>query len=1105
MYLKRIEIHGFKSFANKTVMQFPEGVTCIVGPNGSGKSNISDAIRWVLGEQKVKQLRGSSMQDVIFAGTEIKKPQGFALVAITLDNKEHALPIDYTEVTVSRRLYRSGESEYMINGNEVRLKDIQELFYDTGIGKEGYSIIGQGQIDAILNGRPEDRRGLFDEAVGIVKFKRRRQLAEKKLESERASLIRVSDILSELQRQVGPLKNQAEKARKYLDYRENLKKYDLNLFLRNTESLIEELNRMKENYKIAEDALCEAKAEQEDLKNKYDVFSEEIKRLSAFSDSNKEEIQKLLISISDIRSDLELTSERISSSEAFLENTNVQLEKLADDIEQRKHKIAGYIAELSDIENEISILSEEEETDILLSSLSKLRQDVGFYKLFLKKNLLLKDDEIDKLIAEHSANAYKKQDDSNALSENKTFAVNNDWLNRINIKKSKIAELLKEKEDSELEIKNLSDKNNKLSEDIKNLKETINSLSRDYHIADTRLENIKNMAERYEGYGQSIRFVMQLRDRVRGIRGVVADLIHTKKEYETAIETALGGSIQNIVTDSEETAKILIQHLKKNKAGRATFLPLSALSYKEQTEYKKALAETGAIGRASDIVSCDEEFKNLSEYLLSKTLVVDNIDNALRIAAKFKHSLRIVTLDGELLSPGGSLSGGAYRNNSNLIGRAREVKELSEKRDEILRKNESFSRELEEAEKNLNTNNILINELRSKVSDILMEENTLRLQISSDTKLRYSGISQNISFKLENLKRLSEELGGLITELSDSKRKALSSQAFLEQMKASIADKVKLKAETEKKLEELRVVDKQNTEKLSELSLNERSFFDKREENSSIILNYEKEILRLENIIEKTQDKLDNITDYIWKEYELTFSSAKEYYDENIGSSAYIKAEADKLKALIRALGPVNVQAIEEYNECSERYEFLKVQYNDLSESEKAIEAIIKELNVEMRKQFSEKFEEIRIKFDKVFKELFGGGYGNLELVTDESEDLLEAGIAINVQPPGKKLQNMMQLSGGEKALSAIALLFAIQSLKPSPFCVLDEIEAALDDSNVSRFASYLHRLSDKTQFVVITHRRGTMESADRLYGITMQEKGITTLVSVDLVSDRLS
>ncbi len=1099
MYLKSIEIHGFKSFANKTVMQFPEGVTCIVGPNGSGKSNISDAIRWVLGEQKVKQLRGSSMQDVIFAGTEIKKPQGFALVAITLDNKDKELPIDYTEVTVSRRLYRSGESEYMINGNEVRLKDIQELFYDTGIGKEGYSIIGQGQIDAILNGRPEERRGLFDEAAGIVKFKRRRQVAEKKLESERASLIRVSDILSELSRQVGPLKDQALKARKYLDYRESLKKYDLNLFIRNTEKLITELNETKANHQAAEAALDDAKLQQEEIKKQYEVFSEEIKKLTVISDSNKNEIQRLLMNISDMRSDLELTSERISSSEAFLNTKNSHINKLTEDINSRKLKIAENIAVLSEIENELLLFTKAEDTEGFTLSLSRLKQNIDYYKSFLKREFSLTDDTLKLILSEKTIAAEQSINSYDAVSEN------NEWIDRIRLKKNKLEELSKAKEKTESEIKELIDKSNKITADIKGFNESINVLSRDYHITDTRLENIKNMAERYEGYGQSIRFVMQLKNRVRGIRGVVADLIHTKKEYETAIETALGGSIQNIVTDSEETAKILIQHLKKNKAGRATFLPLSAISYKDQNDYKKALSEEGAIGRASDVVSCNPEFKLLSEYLLSRTLVVDNIDNALKIAAKFKHSLKIVTLDGELLSPGGSLSGGSYRNNSNLIGRAREMKELSEQRDEILRKNESISRELSEAENSLNSNKRLIEELKSKISDILMEENTLKLQISSDTKLRFSGISQNIEFKLENLKRLSAEVKNLGTELASSKNEFSSSKGMLEQMKSSIDDKKRLKENAEHRLDELKMLDKANAERLSELSLSERSFFDRREENSTIILNYEKELIRLENIIEKSQERLDNISDYIWKEYELTLSSARDYYDENIGSIAYIKSEADKLKAAIKNLGTVNVNAIEEYNECSERYEFLKNQYNDLSESEKAVEAIIKELNTGMRKQFSEKFEEIRTRFDKVFKELFGGGYGNLELVTDENTDLLEAGIAINVQPPGKKLQNMMQLSGGEKALSAIALLFAIQSLKPSPFCVLDEIEAALDDSNVSRFASYLHRLSDKTQFVVITHRRGTMEAADRLYGITMQEKGITTLVSVDLVSDKLS
>ena len=1143
MYLKSIEIQGFKSFANKTVLQFNRGITGIVGPNGSGKSNVADAVRWVLGEQKVKQLRGSSMQDVIFAGTELRKPQAFAFVAITLDNSDHILPVDYTEVTVSRRLYRSGESEYMINGQQVRLRDVQELFYDTGIGKEGYSIIGQGQVESILNGRPEDRRGLFDEACGIVKFKRRKTVAERKLESERANLIRIKDILSELSQRVEPLRKQSEAAREYLGLRDRLKLLDLNLFLRECRSAQEELQKADGDIDLVKASLSDAREEDEELRSGSEALSVELLSIEKELDEKRAEISEGRLRMDDIRNELGSIRSDMELRRANIAHYEERMERLLCDIEERERSASAQLLSLSELRSELSMIDGSDD-DGSARALRDLLDEITAMKAELADALGMDEEELEARLSELSEGgkasagqgkasagdqSHKDGDDAGTSEDapgdtsgregdkaddaddeddeddDDEFFREPEWLKAIKSKRSSLDSIEEKGNRVAAWLAGAEEEYNKRTLDIKELNRAINDCQQDYHMTATKLDSLKNLAERYEGYGQSIKSVMQRRSSWPGIKGVVADLLHTEAGYETAVETALGGNIQNIVTDTEYTARDIIEYLKKNKLGRATFLPLDAIKQRDPGEYEKALSEDGVIGLASDIVSCDEEYEELRGYLLGRTLVAENIDSALRMARKYGHRLRIVTLAGELLMPGGSISGGAYKNSSNLLGRQREIEELKKEAKRVLEKIDGLNEKLVEAEKKAEEASSEIDSLRAELSEVYIEKNRLSLEIISEFRMKLAGLSQKAGFVSENMKRIISEIRRA-SEEREGLRQCLGSDAAAirekEEEASGLSDLMSSCAEDTEKAEK-RVAEL--SEKKSGLSASQQEYFRRKDEISASILSLEKELMRLESAREKKQQRLDEKTEYIWGEYELTQSSAAAYEDESLGSSEELQKECNYLRKHIRELGPVNVSAIEEYKEVAERYEFLTAQHEDLVASEASILAVIDELDKGMKKQFAERFELIRTEFDKVFKELFGGGSGKLELSEPEDGDELSAGIIINAQPPGKKLQNMMQLSGGEKALTAIALLFAIQNLKPSPFCLLDEIEAALDDSNIDRFAGYLGKLTDSTQFIVITHRRGTMEFCDRLYGITMQEKGITALVSVDLISDSLS
>ena len=1184
MYLKSIEIHGFKSFANKIVFQFHNGITGIVGPNGSGKSNVADAVRWVLGEQRIKQLRGASMQDVIFSGTELRKPLGYAYVAITLDNSDHQLAIDYNEVTVARRIYRSGESEYLLNGTPCRLKDVNELFYDTGIGKEGYSIIGQGQIDKILSGKPEERRELFDEAAGIVKFKRRKLAAQKKLEDEQQNLVRVNDILSELEKQIGPLEKQSETAKIYLKKKEELKTLDVNMFLLENQRLQEQLKGAQEKYDIASEDLENTSKQYENIKEEYEKIEGQITLLDETIEKNRSALTDTSMLRGKLEGEINVLKEQIHSARNNEEHLKQRREAVLNEIAAKNQDKEGILSDKGQIDEQVAEI--EKKRDEAKAALTAVQSCI---------------EELNNQI-EGGKNAIIEALNARATIKSKLGRYDT-MTEQVNIRKAELtSRILRMKSDEaqqEETLKALNDEFEKINEEIRTLNDAVESKEekltllretladkdkklRDtqvsYHQEKSRLEALSNLTERYEGYGGSVKKVMERKEQEKGIVGVVADIIKVDKKYETAIETALGGNIQNIVTDDEETAKRMIGYLKQTKAGRATFLPLTSITHPQEFKNPESLKEKGVLGMADELVHVDEKYRNVAKAMLGRIVVVDQVDNAVRIARKFDYGIRMVTLEGELLVPGGAISGGAFKNNSNLLGRRREMEEMEASVKKYLKEVDTLLQEIEDTKAERNKLRLSLEEDKASLQKKFIEQNTARLNVikakerkeeASESSLELKNEEREIESQIQEIRLSKEEIS---RELQDSETlekqtegKIKECQVLLDEKRSEESENLAgvnaLEVEVEKMLQQQgfhqQNVDRINTElerskselseieegllgntrdieqkennirqieetiqashtsqndtekqlreditKKEELSAKQKNFFKDREALSEKMAGLDKEVYRLNAQREKLQDMTESQINYMWDEYEITLSDAAGMRNEELNDLPAMKRDISTLKDQIKKLGDVNVNAIEDYKNLMERYSFLKTQHDDLIEAEKTLEGIITELDTAMRKQFHEKFGEISREFDKVFKEMFGGGKGTLELMEDE--DILEAGIRIIAQPPGKKLQNMMQLSGGEKALTAIALLFAIQNLKPSPFCLLDEIEAALDESNVSRFAKYLHKLTRHTQFIVITHRRGTMEQVDRLYGITMQEKGVSTLVSVNLIDKEL-
>jgi len=1183
LYLKKIEIKGFKSFADKVEIELDKGITGIVGPNGSGKSNISDAVRWVLGEQSAKSLRGGKMEDVIFAGTVSRKPLGFSEVSITIDNEDNMLPIDYSEVTVTRRMYRSGESEYYINKTECRLKDITELFMDTGVGKDGYSIIGQGKIDEILNAKPENRREIFEEAAGIVKYKTRKIESERKLNTTEQNIIRLDDIINELETQLDPLYNQSQEAKRYLDLREKLKILDINLSLRNLEKLKEKIGTIDENYKSLEDELKDNSRKSGDLEKEYGELRLKLHQI----DKDIEETQNLLFAtnseIDKYQGEVKVLNEKII-------NINNNIKRLEEEINREKLKAEKYetsternTKELNNLRN---LLEEKlkllEEKSALFEKVSGEISSKTDYIENMKSEVI----ELLNLIADKKSSVNSYATFKSGIEKRKTQIS----VEKENIE-SEIKGLQKSLEKTEKEISDTNRKIELLVSTLKELEMENASALEQKKLIDAQIYNIKGriqskqaryrmlreMETEFEGYNKSVKEIMKLKNSQnllgKGVCGTVADIIKVPQRYEVAVEVALGASLQNIVTEDEETAKKCIEFLKQNMYGRATFLPLTTVKSKGQHSVINLRNMPGFIGFGSDLIEYDDRYSDIIWSLLGRVIIVDVMDNAIAIARKINFSMKIVTLDGDIISPGGAFTGGSINQKTGrILSRKREIEELSKELKELsknlqdenerLRKNEILLKGIEERIKaaveekhsaeitvaswknKYNQGEIDIKRLQTQLSELdnellqldsegseIIEKIERESRELGEYEEKSSMLSDKVQREQDNIKdvlQVKEVLSSEITSLKikaaeyrgeiaslESKAVEIASslkscrQAIEEKLQEKqealnaierLAEEIKSMEEAISRLEEKKAICRSKLDSLQsqkrEASIASDEIESKRKEYGETSQILQGEINKLEIQKAKLVMEMENIQNRMWDDYQVTPAAAAKYKTE-IESLAQASRDINALKEEIRSLGNVNVGAIDEYKRVKDRYEFLTKQKRDLEEAKDSLKKVIVEMEESMREKFSKNFAIIKENFNEVFRELFGGG--KAELILCDEENILESGIDIIAQPPGKKLQNLTLLSGGEKALTAIALLFAILKMKPSPFCILDEIEAALDDANVARYGKFLKEFSKQTQFIIVTHRKGSMEVSDALYGVTMEEEGVSRLVSVKL------
>ena len=1179
MYLKRIEMQGFKSFADKTVLEFKPGITTVIGPNGSGKSNISDAIRWVLGEQSMKSLRGAKSEDIIFAGTQARKSLGFAEVSIVIDNNDNKLPIEYSEVTVTRKIYRSGETGYFINKVPCRLKDILELFMDTGIGKDGYSIIGQGKIDEILSNKSEDRRHIFEEAAGIVKYRTRKQESEKKLEQTKLNLLRINDILAEIEANIEPLKLQSDKAKQFLDLREELKSIEVGLFIYNINTYKEKLEQLVKDEDIiasqkeAEDSKMEAlQASKEELRQVVDDITAQIENMQniGFESSNK---------IEKINSEIGISNERIQNNSAnkqrleaeILEVKN-RIEELKEEQKQKLEKKTNLTSnkekfekELAEKETELAELSKklsakeleiEGKKQIVQDNIDKKyelaaeinTQDVNYENLEKRKKQLK--NEIDSVISELDSTRYGKNEISKGFY---------DIESKRNIAVENLEKSVQAKEQN--------------MQKLKQYEEEISKLTYTQRMKQARHQFLIETEKEKEGYNKTVKSLLVACDKDsnlnKGIHGVLANLISVEKEYETAIEMCLGQSLQNIVTSTEQDAKKMIEYLRTNSLGRASFLPIASVQGKKLDKLTKM---DGVIGIASDLVKCKKEYEQIILSLLGRTVVVEDMDTAIALAKKDKYSFRIVTLKGDIISSSGSISGGSVQTKTvNILGRSREIEDLE--------------KELKKLEKQIADKTAEKEEYASSIGDSIEQTAKLEKELQ-EIEIVYATEKQKMVAVEENITRLENRLAKLKEEVTQTEKQKEENRLLKEQKEAEIQELTQQIEELNKVIEEFALNNKDNQKYIDDLNFditnlkisvtsfdesessieemverisqdinnNEQSIENKNqnilaitEENTKLeqtiteynnqieqikqevtnsgtkveelkqeriaknekLVNTENEIQSqfstLESLKEqiikldvkktKLEQDLQQVVESLWNEYELTPNSTEEYQKPNNVATA--QKQVNSLRNKIKDLGSINIDSIEEYKKTKERYDFMSEQRLDLENTASKLRKIIGDMTTTMQNQFKEKFELINKNFNEVFTELFNGG--KAELILENEENILECGIDIRVQPPGKKLQNMMLLSGGEKAFTAIALLFAILKINPAPFCILDEIEAALDDVNVYRFAEYLKKFCKQTQFLVITHRKGTMEAGDSVYGVTMEENGISKLLSIKL------
>ena len=1181
MFLKRLELQGFKSFADKTVLEFMPGITTVIGPNGSGKSNISDSIRWVLGEQSMKSLRGNKSEDIIFAGTQNRKSLGFAEASIVIDNTDGKLPIEFAEVVVTRRIFRNGESGYFINKAPCRLKDIQELFMDTGIGKDGYSIIGQGKIDDILSNKSEDRRNIFEEAAGIVKYRARKTESEKKLEQTKLNLLRINDILAEIEANIGPLKNQAEKAKKYLSLREELKSIEIGLFIYNIdtykvkiEELVKDIDIINSQKEDEESRLSVLQNLKENLKTELEEIISKIEETQNLGFESEKKIEQ-------INSDINVQKTKIENnnqnSDTYLKEIEELKKRNAEILEEKENRINKKDNLLANREKFVLELEEKEnKLQELTSKLSKEEVEIEEKKKQVEKNTEAKYENREAIntLEVNNENLNKRsktvkneiQETISKLDEKRM--LKSDLLKTFNEKESKRNECQKRLED--IKVKR-EEANAKITE----FDNKINNLTQEYRIKDSKQKFLQEMEKEKEGYSRAVKSVLTQcevdRNLNKGVRGVLASLITVPEEYQLAVETVLGQTLQNIVTETEVDAKKLIEYLRKNNLGRASFLPITSVKGKNLDKLITNGTQ-GVIGVASKLIKTDKKYEEIISNLLGKTVIVNDMDTAIVIAKQNKYSFRIVTLKGDIINPSGAISGGSTTQKTNsIIGRTAQIKQLEKEIEKIQKEIEKITKEKEDyensieslleeitsieassreteieyatEEQRLESIEETISSLETKLDKLKTETNEIvesidknkeekavieqkNLELEQEITILNTAI-QNFAEKNKGNQKYIDDLNFDITNLKISVSSFDESSNSLEEILSRIENELQtnmskienkkqqsknLKVENEeltKTIEEL----KQNIEQIKiEVSTSSETAQKLKQEKSNknmAITKVETEIEEKYKIIEEIKNQanklevkkskldveLEQIINKMWEDYEITPNTAGEFKKPN--NVAETTKEVKHLRDEIKNLGSINIDSIEEYKQTKERYDYMCEQRLDLENASSKLKKVIQDMTKIMKEQFEKQFNIINKNFGEVFKELFGGGKAELKL-TDET-DILNCGIEIEVQPPGKKLQNMMLLSGGERAFTAIALLFSILRINPAPFCVLDEIEAALDDVNVYKFADYLKKFTGETQFLVITHRKGTMEAADTVYGITMEESGISKLLSMKL------
>ncbi|WP_274434362.1 chromosome segregation protein SMC [Alicyclobacillus sp. ALC3] len=1181
MFLKRIDILGFKSFADKTGVEFSSGITAVVGPNGSGKSNISDAIVWVLGEQSARSLRGSKMEDVIFSGSDSRKSINFCEVSLTLDNADHHLPVAYEEVTVTRRLYRSGDSEYLINQTTCRLRDIHELFMDSGLGRESYSIVGQGKIEQMLSTRPEDRRGPFEDAAGIVKFKFRRKEAERRLEETAANIVRVDDILAELEDQAGPLEKEAARAREYETLQIQLRDVDVSILLHDVSRMQERLHGVTEQVGEWTGRRTEAAAALTNSQVGLRQARGELERQTA----GVETIQRRLMGAVEQRQrtegDLALLQERLAGAQR-------ETEDKAEQLRQLEAERTDILAQATVQRNRLQQLQ-----GVLESKTAELEAAVHGVDPAVKSGIEAQIERVNSEVIEghHQRATYRNEmkaaDESLQSEERREARFTSEltrWQAEIDACTSEIALLMDKKTASEAALSVLSRRQNELGEALKRCvrdeaQATALMHQKESSVASlhSRLELLKDLEQGYDGYAQGVKTVLQAasKGRLDGVFGALAGLISVQREYEQAVETALGAAQQNILVATEAAARQAIAMLKSRQAGRATFMPLDVVKGRQLSDSDRRLAQTvdGFVGTASELVQTDVRFRVAVEHLLGNVLVARTLEAANEMARKLGYRVRVVTVDGDVVSPGGIMSGGSHtRKGPGLLGRTREQKDLAarladteqqlaeqrETRDALraeaeqlqvnARKVENDARELRRA---MDQCDASIREWRAKAEAAFERVEGLRWEQEqvvagrtswaarrdqAETKLAETELAlAALEQELKDLRSALDTWDASVQQAQESMTSLKVEVATLTQERSSLKERIAELDLRQRRLNERKVLLQQELRAAQEVIAATQQSIEQggqtavetanlvalleaelvtwrqgRQDLEAHVLSVEQQVQREQAVltaaeeqvhrataaVERTDLELNHLLERLGEQYQMTYEWASSHFEPALDLEAS-RRTADGLRNKIRALGDVRQGAIEEWERVSARMNFLSRERDDLLAARAQLTDVIGEIDEEMSKRFVTTFEQIKAEFQVMFKLLFNGGRADLTLTNPD--DLLSTGIDVMAQPPGKRLQNLNLLSGGERALTAMALLFSILRVRPVPFCVLDEVEAALDEANVVRFAQQLRRFSDETQFIVITHRRGTMEEADALYGVTMQESGISTMISVRL------